>query len=75
MSAVESDHRIDLECVETQTRPGRRFVEEIQVKSVSATKEHVSKVRHGFRLILCVTPQIRTEINPDFVDCESDQVV
>ena len=45
MSAVESDHRIDLECVEMQTRPGLRFVEEIQVKSVSATREHVLKVR------------------------------
>ena len=75
MSAVESDHRIDLECVETQTQPGRRFVEEIQVKSVSATKELVSEVRHGFLLISCVTPQIRAETNPDFVECESDQVV
>ena len=45
MPAVEADHRIDLVCVETQTRPGLRFVEEIQVKSVSATKEYVFKVR------------------------------
>ena len=45
MSAVASDRRIDLECVETQTRPGLRFVEEIQVKSVYATEEHVFKVR------------------------------
>ena len=25
--------------------------------------------------ISCVTPQIRAETNPDFVECESDQVV